>query len=348
MILSLFSCTESETEISIRDMIFNQNNTETANKLPKSNVLTFNTTSVNFGTIQNGSSGAVFIQIRNSHNEAVNVTLTHTNSITQITFDENSFQIPANGIYQFIVTFSPTATMFLNDTLRFSYPANVSNNTGSLVQNITLAGNSVAVLPTTLTISPTGTIDFGDVLVGKTVTKNLTLSNTGNAIANWLPQGASFTTSPSSGTILAGASQSIVLSYTAIGVGIVNNTFGITYNGGTLSIPYTINKVAETRILGVSAVSTNFGNVPVGTTATKTFVITNTGNSDLTISSLKLSQFSPNLFSCNYSGVIPPNQSITVNITFTPSSKSSQSCTISFTSDKTSGTTSFSFLGTGI
>jgi Abnormal spindle-like microcephaly-assoc'd, ASPM-SPD-2-Hydin len=349
LILSLFSCTESETEKSIRDMVFNQNNTATGNNLPTSNVLTFNPSNLNFGTVQNGTNNSSVITITNSFNAPINVTVSHTNSINQVTYNTINFAIPANGTYQFTVTFSPTATMFLNDTLHFSYPANVSNSTGPIIQNVNLTGNSVATLPTTLSVTPTGTIDFGNVIVGQTATRNITLLNTGIAAASWTPVGTTLTFNPVSGNIPVSNSQIVAMSIIASGTGVYSNTQTISYNGGTVQIPYTINRITATRIIGVTCTtSTAFGNVPVNTTITKTITISNTGNSPLTVSQITTSQVPSGQFTCSYSGVIPPSSSVNVPISFKPTSTGSKTCSIIVQSDKTAGANNLSFTGFGI
>lgn len=349
LILTLFSCTENATEISIRDMVFNQNNSGTGNTLPKTNVLTFDPSNINFGTVQNGTNNSRIITITNAHSEVVNITVTHTNSITQINLGITNFEIPANGTYQFTVVFSPTATMFLNDTLRFSYPANVSNSSGPIIQNVNLTGNSVAILPTTLTASPSGTIDFGTLIVGQTASKNITLTNTGTVAATWTPVGNTLSFNPNGGSINGGKSQIVAMSITATGTGIYNNTQTFSYNGGTVQVPYTVNRIAATRIIDVStAASTAFGNVPVNTTVTKTIKISNTGNSNIIVSQITTSQVPNGQYACSYSGTIAPNTSVNVTISFKPTAKVSTTCTIIVQSDKTSGNNSLKFTGFGI
>lgn len=350
LIFTLFSCSENATEISIRDMVFNQNNTGTGNTLPKTNVLSFDPASIDFGMVQNGTLNQSGITIFNSHNAPVNVTVSHTNSITVITaFSAYNFEIPANSSYRFVFYFNPTATMFLNDTLRFSYPANASNNTGPIIQSVKLTGNSVAILPTTLTFSPAGTVDFGTVIVGQTATKNITLTNTGTAAATWTPVGNTLSFNPNGGSINAGSSQIVAMSIAATGTGVYTNTQTFSYNGEAVRVPYTVNRIAATRIIDAStAASTAFGNVPVNTTVTKTIKISNTGNSNIIVSQITTSQVPNGQYSCSYSGTIAPNTSVNVNISFKPTSKGSSSCTIIVQSDKTSGNNSLKFTGFGI
>lgn len=346
--LTIFSCTENATEISIRDMVFNKNNSSTGNTLPKSNVLTFDPPSIDFGMVQNGTNNSKIVTITNAHNAPVNITVTHTNSITQIKLGSTNFEIPANGTYQFTVTFSPTATMFLNDTVRFSYPANLSNSAGPIVQSVNLTGNSVAILPTTLSVTPSGTVDFGTLVVGQTATKNITLTNTGTAAATWTPVGNTLSFNPVGGSIDAGSSQIVAMSITATGTGVYNNTQTFSYNGEAVRVPYTVNRIAAIRVLAVSTTSTAFGNVPINTTVSKTIKISNTGNSDLVVSQITTSQVPQNQYSCSYSGTIAPNTSVNVTISFKPTIKGSTSCTIFVQSNKTSGGNSLKFNGFGI
>ena len=347
--MQLISC--SDGDFLIRDLIFDQNNTGTGNNLPTKPVLSFDPSSVNFGTVQNGTINTKTITISSSHNAPVNINVSHIKSITSINFIESNIIIPANGTYQFTVTFKPTATMFLNDTLHFSYEANQSNSTGPIIQNVNLTGNSVAVPPSTadLTYTPSGTLDFGTVINGQTVIKNITLNNIGTATANWVPVGNIMAFNPTAGSITAGNSQTVELIFTANGVGTYTNTQTFSFNGGTVQIPYIINRVAATKIIDVTSTTTTaFGNVAVNTTVSKTINISNTGNSDLTVSQITSSQVPTGQFTCTYSGVIPANSSINVPITFKPTSKGNKTCTIIVQSDKTSGNNSLSFSGTGI
>lgn len=349
LLVHLASC--SEEDFLIRDLVFNQNNTGTSSNLPTRPVLSFDPSSVNFGTVENGTKTTKTISISNSHSAPVDITVTHINSVSSISYSESNFVIPANGTFQFTVSFEPTATIFLNDTLHFSYAANQSNSTGPIIQNVNLSGNSVEMQTPTanLTYTPSGTLDFGTVINGPTVTKNITLNNIGTATANWTPVGNILVFDPTSGSIAPGNSQTIALIFTATGVGVYNNTQIFSYNGGTVQVPYTVNRVAATKIMDVSCTTTTaFGNVAVNTTVSKTIKISNTGNSDLTVSQITLSQVPSGQFACSYSGVIPPNSSVTVPITFKPTSTGSKTCTIIVQSDKTSGNNRLSFNGYGI
>lgn len=346
----LFSCTKDDNDL-IKSKLFGEGNFDSSTVLPTSEVLSFNPSRINFGTVLNNTNNTRTITISNSFNYPVNISVTHTNSVTSIVLNIVSFQIEAGGTYDYSVIFNPTSTMFLNDSIKFSYPGNLPNSNGSIIQNVVLSGNSVTTLPTSLSVTPSGILDFGTVIDGQTSTRNITLNNTGGASASWTPVGTIFTVNPSSGTINAGASQTVSLAFTATGIGVYTGTFTISYNGGTVQVPYTVNRIAATRIINVSTTSTAFGNVPIGTTANRTYKITNNGNSNLTVSSIVVNQVNPR-FASNYSGVIAPGQFVNVNISFTPTNTNTQTCTIIVQADQTNGTgtgiTSLQFSGKGI
>lgn len=342
---SVISCTESETEKSIREMVFNQNNVGTSKNLPTKSILEFNPTNIDFGIVKNSTSSSKIITIKNTFNSPINISVTHINLVTQITFTELNFTIPANGTYLFTVVFSPTATMLLNDTLRFSYAANSSNSFGVINQTLNLSGNSAESLPATLTATPTGILDFGNVIIGQTSTKTITLTNIGATSAIWTADGNVFSFMPNSGTITAGNSQQVTLAFTPTTVGIVGGTQIFSYNGGIVQIPYTINRIASTSIIALSCTtSTTFADVPLNTILTKTIKITNSGNSNLIISSIS---DCPE-FICSYSGVIVPNTSVNIPISFKPLFVGIRICTIVVQSNKTSGSETLNFGGRGI
>lgn len=347
-LLSFIAC-ESESNRLIDSRLFGQGDFEESDILPTKAILTFDPDKINFGTVQNGTANTKTITITNIFDYPVNIAVSHNNSVSTISFSESNIQIPANGSHVFTVIYKPMVTGFLNDNLKFTYPANLPNSSGPHTQTVTLTGNSVATLSTTLSVNPSGTIDFGTLIVGQTSTKNIILTNTGTAAAAWSPVGNVLSFNPNGGTIPVGGNQTVAMSLTASGTGVYTNTQNFSYNGGTVQVPYTVNRIAATKILNViCTTSTNFGNVPVNTTVSKIVQISNTGNSDLTVSQITTSQVQQNQYSCSYSGVIAPGATVNVPIYFKPTTKGSKTCTIIIQSDKTSGNNSLSFSGNGI
>lgn len=101
--------------------------------------------------------------------------------------------------------------------------------------------------------------------------------------------------------------------------------------------------LAATRIIAVSS-NISYGNVQLGTSLTKSFTVSNTGNSELYVSSITL----PSSFIADWSsGYIASGSSKTVNLTFSPSSATTFTGTITINSNATSGNNTLSVNGSG-
>ena len=86
-----------------------------------------------------------------------------------------------------------------------------------------------------------------------------------------------------------------------------------------------------------------FGNIAVGTNATQTFTIYNTGNATLTVSNIDY----PSGFSGAWSGAIAPDNSTNVTVTFSPTSATSYGGTVTVNSDAATGNNSLTVSGVG-
>jgi uncharacterized repeat protein (TIGR03803 family) len=87
-----------------------------------------------------------------------------------------------------------------------------------------------------------------------------------------------------------------------------------------------------------------FGNVTVETSAQRTLAIGNTGNTNLTVSSISY----PSGFNGSWAGMIPPGGSTNVTVTFSPTLATSYGGNVTVNSDKTSGNNVISASGTGV
>ncbi|MEI6138528.1 MAG: choice-of-anchor D domain-containing protein [Mariniphaga sp.] len=336
IVFSLIGCSKDDNDY-LKSLIFGQG--EFVPILPDGELLTLSTTTITYGQVLNGTSRTASITISNTSKYEINVKV-NIPSGSDLTTNVNTFKIAKNGTFVLNVLYSPKSVYLLKGILQLSY--------GSVIHSVNITGNAVAELLTVLNTTQVGTLDFGDILVGKTGKKTITLSNVGTEIAKWSNSQSEFTLNPSVGSIAVGASQNVEVSFTPTNFGLYTNDISIAYNGGTVKIPYRVNRIALTRVIGVSCSSSAFVNVPNNSTAHKTIVISNTGNSDLTVSSITVSQVTSGIYNCAYSGVIPPNQSVNVDISFTPKKINYvYSCSITVQSDKTSGSISLSFTGNG-
>jgi hypothetical protein len=99
----------------------------------------------------------------------------------------------------------------------------------------------------------------------------------------------------------------------------------------------------SSRVIGLSG-DLAFGNVITGATATASLLVSNTGNTNLTVASISY----PSGFSGAFSGVIAPGGTTNVTVTFAPTSVTNYSGIATVTSDATGGTNTLVASGTGV
>ena len=131
--------------------------------------------SINFGSITVNTSASRTLTISNAGTVTLNVTSAAVNgtafSVSGATFPLN---INAGGSNAVTVTFAPTTTG--NQTGNITISSNASNQ----ISPVNLSGSATAPPNPMLSVSPT-TWSFGQVAVGGTSSKSVTLTNTGNA-----------------------------------------------------------------------------------------------------------------------------------------------------------------------
>jgi Ca2+-binding RTX toxin-like protein len=172
-------------------------------------------------------------------------------------------------------------------------------------------------------------IDFGDTIVGNTLTKTFTIKNTGTAALNLsnlkLPDGFSLVGSlPGSVAVNASTSISVALNTTTAGtysgsLSLSNNDnnespFDFAISGTVKPAPTPEIQVLNgtVDITDGSSTAIEFGDTIVGNTLTKTFTIKNTGTAALNLSNLKL----PDGFSLvgSLPGSVAANDSTSISV----------------------------------
>ncbi|MBW8807222.1 MAG: choice-of-anchor D domain-containing protein, partial [Catenulisporales bacterium] len=184
------------------------------------------------------------------------------------------------------ISFAPTATGGINGTLT----ANLSDG-----QKLVFALHGVGTRPG-LGAAPAA-LDFGEVPTGSTSTLNLQITNTGTApetIDSVDSPGGAFSTSglPSAGTVVpAGGSFVLSVTYTPTGDQVDSDALVVSSSGGgathTLSVPVSATAITGQGHLEFSPSSLDFGQVPIGSSKSLSFTITNTGNIPVTVTKAK-------------------------------------------------------------
>lgn len=249
-----------------------------------------------------------------------------------------------NGIWKVLqFGLQPDAVAFYDDWTE------VGNPSGGHLNTI-FSHHQVVPQSGSRTILLSGNLGYGSVVVGTTSTRTLVIMNTGTSTMTIssisYPSGFS---GAFSGTIAAGGTANVPVTFAPTVVGgyggtvTVNadNTGGLntTIAAGTGIAP------TITRIIGLSG-NMAFGNVTVGTTATRTLTISNSGNSTMTVTGILY----PNGFSGAFTGAIAAGGSANVTVTFAPTVVTSQSGYggyIQVQADWTSGLNIINSSGTG-
>lgn len=235
------------------------------------------------------------------------------------------------------VTFAPTGHPGL-----FSGILNVTTSAGSA--NFGLSGNGESA-SATINVAP-ATISFGGVsIAGGSASSNVTFSNNGAqplTINNATLPAAPFTVSglPANGsTIASNSSVTATVTFTPTTVGSFQDNLTLNTSAGPAVVPLSGNGGQPPK-LQITPTNTNLGDVSVGATAVTSFNVTNAGGVNLTITKSKppVSGVGFAAYTSLAEGTtIPPGQSITETVTFSPTTTGTASDAWILNSDDPSG-----------
>ena len=182
------------------------------------------------------------------------------------------------------------------------------------------------------------------------------ISNTGSAtltITQISVTGATFSakgyTLPLS--INAGQQTTITVAFLPAAVGAVSGSVSLVSNAPTspTSVGLSGSGIAATLTLGINPTSLSFGNVLTGTTsATQNVTITNTGNSNVTISQITVSGAGYTITGGGTPVTLTPSQNLILGVQFGPASTGSVAGSISIVSNATGSPATVTLSGTGV
>lgn len=243
-------------------------------------------------------------------------------------------------------------------TLQRGYFTPDSTNPGHGYQVVSIPSFTV-VQPATpaITISP-ASLSFGTVGTGSSAALTTQLQNTGNAaltvssIALCSGTPARFTWAPSATpfTVAAGSSTTLTVTYTPVGAITDSGCLAISSNATatpTVNLAVTgTGQVPAAPKVGVSPTSLAFGDVTVGTSSTRSFAISNTGNAALTGTvSLASAQYSITPASFN----VAAGGSVSVTVTFSPTAVAQANSSVTVSSnDIATPTVAVAVTGSGV
>jgi hypothetical protein len=329
---------------------------------PPAPVASYTPTSLALGTVAIGSTGtAQSVTVNNTGNASL--------SITSITSSSADFTI-AGGTCSAggsIAVGAPGCTVSV--ALRPTGTAGAKSGSLAIVTNggngtVSLSGTATPAPAPTTTLTPT--VAFGSLNVGSTsATQTAILGNTGNApltIGTLSTGSTEFAITPGGcttvGTVPAGSTCPVTLTFTPSGAGARSATLTVTHNatgtGGTSTTSSLSGTgVALSPVIGVSPTSLSFSQVVNATSAAQTVTVSNSGTAALNITGLTLGGAQAAEYqigggsTCTAGGTVPVNASCRLDLTFRPTATGARAGTLSIAHNAAGTPTVVTLNGTG-
>ena len=229
-----------------------------------------------------------------------------------------------------------------NVMVRFSLGVTDSNWTyaGWNIDDISLSGD------TDVAIEVTELVNYGDVILSSSTANDIIIKNVGiqDLVITNIDYPTDFSGENYTGTLASGATKTISVSFNPTEIKDYQDTLKVVSNAATgnyYAVFTGLGQGAQIRVRNTMA----FGDVFVDSTSVHSIYVVNEGNKDLNVTGINHGNIA---FSGSWSGIINPNDSVEVIISFTPTDAVGYSNTMTVSSDAVVGTGSASFTGTGI
>lgn len=231
-------------------------------------------TSLNFGNVAEGlSSSAQTVQLTNTGNTTITLgSITPTTGYSDSTTCSSSL---AGGA-------SCTVSVIFTPTVMAAQPGTLTIATSAGNQVVSLSGTGVEGVPQ---VSP-GSLTYATTMIGSSsASQTVTLSNTGNWVFTLTASPSvsgpySITANNCSGSVGAGASCSMAVSYVPTASGTQTGTLSIPTSSGTQTVSLSGTGQSSGHLVINGASDFNFGGVSYASGAT---TITNTGGASVTL-----------------------------------------------------------------
>jgi Abnormal spindle-like microcephaly-assoc'd, ASPM-SPD-2-Hydin len=288
--------------------------------------LAYSPTDPRFGAVIVGQSDTLLVTLTNNGTTTVTVSeIIGSNPEFAYTSLSLPLTLVAGQSVNLTVTFTPTAAVFTNGTITFQ--SNASNPHFAIpVRGTGVNSEAATAIPAALS--------FGSVALGSSSTVPVVLKNDRPfklTLSALQTKGNGFSTSGPTMPLTLAAGQSVTVNVTFTPQ-VAGATGGSVFVGGaTLAIPLTGTGAAPGQLV-IAPAPLNFGDVPVGTTATQPITMTASGGS-LTVSSAASSSSQFVLDGASFPFTIPAGHSVSFNVGFTPQTSGTLSGALSFVSN---------------
>ncbi len=307
--------------------------------------LSISPASFSFGSVVDGQTKSQPITVTNTGTAAL--------TIGQISVSGSGYSVsglaipatvPAGGEVTFSVLFTPTTAGSLTGTV------SIASNAPNSPNVLSLSGSGTAA-SVTITSNPTS-VSFANVNAGSASSKNVTITNSGNTsvtLSQIAVNAKDFKTSGIStpATLTAGQSATLNVSFNPTTSENISGNVTVSSSEGASAV-ITVSGNAVQPGLTITPTSASFGNVSVGSPATQTVQLTNSGTGTLTVTQVSVagSGFSAGTLSLPVS--LNSGQSTNFNVQFAPASGGTASGSVTLISNAPTSPSVIALSGTGV
>jgi hypothetical protein len=304
---------------------------------------------VSFGNVAVGQSGTKTVTLTSTGNGILTISGI---SVTGNGFTASGPHLPislsAGQSTTISVLFKPTASAADSGTVT------ISSNAVEPTMTVELSGTGTTAPTSVLSVSP-ASVAFGTVSVGSEVTKTVQLASTGTASVTisgmtFSGSGVSVSGLAVPMTLAAGKDANLTITYKPTSAGTLAGSVLIVSNASDPSEVVGLSgtaTTAPTSTLTATPASIAFGNVVVGTGATQTIRLANSGTANVTVSGLTPSVAAVSVSGLTVPMTLAPGTSANFTAAFRPTAASSVSGNITVTSNATDSSMPIALTGTG-
>lgn len=186
----------------------------------------------------------------------------------------------------------------------------------------------------------TSSLNFGSVLVNGRSTQALTIQNSGQAdmqISQIAVSGAGFSVSGVATPVTVPAGQSMVLqaTFAPTAAGNASGAITVTSNASnpTSNVALSGSGVVATYTMSLAPSSVSFGNINVGSSATQSVQLSNTGNTSVTVTQIAASGAGVSVNGVATPVTLMPLQSVALTVTYAPTTGGATTGSITVTNN---------------
>jgi hypothetical protein len=315
---------------------------------PQGPVISVNPASVSFGAVAVGQNVGQAMSITNTGSGTLTVSnIAVAGSSFSITGITLPISVAANQSANFVARIIPATAGNVSGSLT------VTNNSSTPSIVVPLTGDGITQGQPAITVNPTS-VSFGNVTVGAPNSQTILIQNTGTATLNISQVTASGTGFSVSGLALpaavaSGSSTTFNVAFGPASAGAVSGSVSLVSNaaGSPLAIPLSGTGVSSTLSLSANSSSVTFPSVAVGSNSSQSVILTNNGNSTVTIGTVSVTGAGFSASGVAAGQMIGAGQTATLSVAFAPASAATVSGTVTVTSNATNSPINISLSGTG-